>query len=1236
MKAINAIFLFAILISGYLTESYGYPEGNNQFEYTGYVAPSLDVFLREYDAFGRAKDEFELDQKLFTLLENPNCWYNQRGKKVILLFNETNFPEEYAILRKSSRLFGPNNRLETDFLILEEEEEREQYMDFYENIKDNHDSDISGNRNNYKDIIVDEKNRYAYLDNYSENKTSTVQDLISEDLEKEKYKSRIKKLIKMKENALKRIFQTSNDIRNLESSFIMHCDFPDCSLCNDFQSHLNSKYIELNKYKHRYRMIISLFKEFVDHSNKFGFEYYHENENIDWNLKGGVNDTKKVQKIIRRPNFNITKEYNHILDFDSNYNELKRMLNEAEREMDILTQKAKKETIGNNNYGEPEMIECTGEKLRELVSRNERLSLLIRSVKFFIESLFERTCSVCNMKSFNGFTKFGDMIDTQIRILKYYQSEKNMIEEDIQLCNNFFENNAIKLDDHSQSRKNPYSYEYSYLPKNEYNIKMNKIFEKYKEYGKNKVDLEKLIYGSSRNLRVGNKDFMCDINSSVLMNELSKEIMSRIISSEIQKRVYLRQKECNFCSYNDCQKCYENSIKLKNLENNIKAQNKLYKVILAYLELCGFEQVMINSEFKGQGKKSKAEFEYFGKDGRLWSVEKYLSEPFIDRVLKLNGQLSPFLRAKILERIKLTLQAFIKVFELSYFNIDRLECNSCEYGLCNDCFYKFREINDKKKQISKYNHLLKVVNLELEKYYIQIRKSKTNSRIKGNTKEWILIADNSLRKWVPNKPELVLKCDKASYSEAFTYYNEISLKRKHLKNILNHIYNSIMHSNLKFSEYHFSKQAKEWESIWRERVYYDEVFSYINRYLSSCVNKNEELSNSFHDYLYKKSEIRSLYKSFQEHSENINCLMEKIKEIHNGGYIVCSKLSSANCCNDLVNPDDIYKLLNSEFNAFKLIRKRLNHSIYNEHLNYFDRNKEYSENYHEGEINNRFSRDLNMKNEKLRNKKRVREEELDKITVEYQDIIRSPISGMSKYLHENEIKTRSENQSIVQLSPKSEFQCSKTEILVLQRITSLLTQNKNRLRLLRSLNSVRCKIEDCYNCKIRNKFHDKLGKELKILSKVLNSSAEQLNQCTLDSEDNAVSKEDIIEFQNTLMKLSKKESSFNYDLKRYFDNIKYFQCEKNEIENILNIKGEKGMKIYSWIEETLVEIQTLDNEYEDENMRSKYTIWTQQVTQLLDFSKALDEKLQECINTIEICIDHSEENNINKVNIQQN
>ncbi|POM83776.1 hypothetical protein CmeUKMEL1_09085 [Cryptosporidium meleagridis] len=1225
MKTTNAIFLLVILMSSYLTESHGCQEGNNQFEYAGYVAPTLDVFLREYDAFGRAKDEFELDQKLFTLLENPNCWYNQRGKKVILLFNETNFPEEYAILRKSSRLFGPNNRLETDFLILEEEEEREQYMDFYENIKDSHDSDISGDRNNHKDIIIDEKTRYDYLDNYSENKISTVQDLISEDLEKEKYKSRIKKLINMKENALKLIFQTSNDIISLESSFIMHCDFPNCSLCNDFQSHLNSKYIELNKYKHRYRKIISLFKEFVDHSNKFGFEYYHENENIDWNLKSGVNVTKKVQKTIRKPNFNLTKEHNHILDFDSNYNELKRMLNEAEREMDVLTQ-TKKQTIGNNKYGEPAMIECTGEKLRDLMSRNEKLSLLMRSVKFFIESLFERTCSVCIKRSFNGFTKFGDMIDTQIRILKYYQSEKNMIEEDIQLCINFLENKAIKLDD--QPRKNPYKY--SYLPKNEYNIKMNKIFEKYKEYGKNKVDLEKLIYGSSRNLRVGNKDYMCDINSSVLMNELSKEIMSRIISSEIQKRVYSKRKECKFCSYNDCQKCYKNSIKLKNLESNIKAQNKLYKAILAYLELCDFEQVMINFEHKSREKKSKIEFEYFGKDGILWSVEKYLSEPFIERVLKLNDQLSPFLRAKILERIKLTLRAFIKVFELSYLNIDRLECNSCEYGLCNDCFYKFREINDKKKQITKYKHLLRLVNLELEKYYIQIRKSKTNSRIRGNTKEWILISDSSLRKWVPNRPELVLKCDKASYSEAFIYYNEITLKRKHLKNILNHIYNSIMYKNQKFSEYHFSKQAKEWESTWRENVYYDQVLSYINRYLSSCVNKNEELSNSFHSYLNKKSEIRSLYKRFQEHSENINCLMEKIKEIHNSGYIECSKLSSTNCCNDLVYPDDIYKVLNSEFNAFKLIRKRLNYLIYNEHLNYFDRNKEDSENDYKGRMNNRFSRHLNMENEKLRNKIRVREEKLDSITVECQDIVRSPISGMSKYLHENKINAPSENQSIIQLSPKSEFQCSKTEIMVLQRITSLLTQNKNRLRLLKSLNSVRCEIEDCYNCKIRNKFHDELGKELRILSKVLNSAAEQLNQCTLDSEDNAVSKEDIIEFQNTLMKLSKKESSFNYDLKRYFDNVKDFQCEENEIENILNIKEEKGMKIYFWIEETLVEIQTLNNEYEDENTKNKYIIWTQQVTQLLDFSKALDERLQECINTIEICIEHSEVNNINK------
>ncbi|KAH8582810.1 signal peptide containing protein [Cryptosporidium sp. chipmunk genotype I] len=1236
MKTINVIFLFVILIFSYLSDSYEYQEGNNRLEYTGYVAPSLDVFLKEYNAFDRAVDEFELDQKLFTLLENPNCWYNQRGKKVILLFNETNFPEEYAILRKSNRLFGPNNRLESDFLVLEEEEEREQYMDFYEQIKDIHDSDISKRRSIYKDIIIDEKGRYDYLDSYSENKTPSIKDLVSEDLEKEKYKSRIKKLIKMKENTLKRIFQTSSEIGNLESSFIMHCDFPDCSLCNDFQSHLNSKYIELNKHKHRYRMIISLFKEFVDHSNKFSFDYYDENNNTEWNLKGGVDHTKKMQdfikkrnKIIKRPNFNITKEDDHIVDGESNYRELKRMLKEAEREIDILTQK-KEEATGDNQQSELTMIECTRQRLEELISGNEKLSLLIRSVKFFIESLFERTCPKCDTKSFNGFTKFGDMIDTQIRILKYYQSEKNRLKEDIQSCIYFLENKAIELDDDSQYRKSSYSY----LPINEYNRKLNKIYEKYKEYGKNNVDFEKLIYGSSRNWKVGNKDFICDINSSVLMNELSKEIMSRIISSEIQKRVYLKRKECGLCSYNDCQKCYENSIKLKNLENNIKAQNKLYKAISAHLELCGFEQVLVSSRFKDLSKKSKIESEYFGKDGRLWSAEKYLSEPFINRVLKLDVQLSPFLRAKILERIKLTLQAFIKVFKLSSFNINRSECTSCEYGLCNDCYNRFTEISDGNRQITKYSHLLRLVNLELEKYFVQIRKTNTNSSIKSDAKEWILIRDGSLRKWLPNKPELILKCDKESYSEALTYYNEILLKRKHLQNMSEHIYNSIMNNTLKFSEHYFSKQAIEWESIWREKAYYDEIFSYINRYLSSCVNKNEELNNSFHDYLFRKSEIRSLYKSFQEQSEVINCLMEKIKEIDSRGYIECSKLSTINCCNVLVSPDDIYKRLNSEFNAFKLIRKRLNSHIYNEHLNYFDHNQDIFGNYYRDKLNNHFSRYLNMSHDKLSNKKRIRKEKLDKIKVEYQDIIRSPIPGMSKYLHKSEPITNSKNPGIIQLSPKAEFQCSKTEIFVLQRITSLLSQNQGRLSLLKSLNSVRCEVQDCYNCKVRSKFHDKLGKELKILSKVLNTAAEQLNQCMLDSEDNFINKEDIIEFKNTLIKLSKKESSFNTDLKKYIDKIKDFQCEKKEIESILTIKEEKGMKIYLWIEETLVQIQTLNDE--DENMKNEYTIWTQQVTQLLDFSKALEERLQECINTIDICTDHSKENNINKGNKRQN
>ncbi|OII72398.1 uncharacterized protein cubi_00393 [Cryptosporidium ubiquitum] len=1234
MKLIIVISLLVLLISCYLPDSYGDQGRDYQFKYTGYVAPSLDLFLREYNAFGKSANEFELDQKLLLLLDNPDCWYNQRGKKVILLFNETNFPEEYAILRSSSKIFGPNNKLENDFLVLEEEEERQNYMGFYDQMGDTYNSEISENTSIYKKIMSDEEDKNSYLDSYSENKIPIIKDMMSEDLEKEKYKSRIRRLINMKENTLKRIYQTSIEIKNLESSFIMQCDSPECNICNDFQSHLNSKYIELNKYKHRYKMIISLFKEFVDHSNKFDFYHNYDKNNSEWQLNSGVNYTQawedfnkkrgRIYKVIKRPNFNITKD-DHRVDHESNYKELKKMLSESEKEIDIQIKNSEKDKIpGNNERAESNMTDCTKEKLEELVNKNEKLSLLIRSVKFFIESLFERSCPKCNIKSFNGFTKFGDMLDTQIRILKYYQSQKIKFENDIQSCIYFLENKNIELDDHSQSIKRPYGYKYRYMPPNEYNRKLNKIFKKYEEYEKNKVDLEKLIYGSTKNWEVHNKKLLCDVNSLVLMSELSKEMISRIISSEIQKRVYLRRKECQTCSYNDCQRCYENYKKLKNLESNINSQNKLYKSILAYLDLCGFEQILISSEFKDLNKNNEIELEYFGKDGRLWSVEKYLSESFINRVLGLDGQLSPFLRAKVLERIKFTLQAFIKVLELSYSNIDRKDCSSCKNRQCNDCYYKFKKIIDNNTQIRKYNNLLRLVNFELNKYFVQIRKTNVKRLTRGNTKEWILIKDNTLREWLPNQPELILKCDKESYTEAFTFYKEISFKRKHLQDMSEHIYNSIINSNLKFSEYHFSKQVKEWGSIWKEKTYYDEVFSNIDRYLSSCVNKNQEFNSSFHDYLNRKSEIKNLYKSFQEHSENINCLIEKLREIHSKGYIECSRAFQIDCCSNLTSSEDIYQRLNSEFKTFKRIRKKLNSYIYNEQLNYYDYNKEIYENYHRNEFKDRFSKYLSMRPEKTRIKKRIKEDKLDKTIFEYQDITKSPIPGMSKYLHGSKSSTGNEDQNTFQLNPESEFQCSKIEILVLQKIASLLSKNQTRLKLLMGLNSIRCEIEECYNCKVRSKFHDKIERELNILNKVLNTATEQLNQCMLDSSENLITKEDIIEFQSTLIQLSKKESSFNVDLKSYIYKIKDFQCEKKEIEKILDIKQEKSIKIYFWIEEMLTQIQTSNDE--DENINNNYTIWTHQVIQLLNFSMVLEERLQECINTLNICIDHSEEN----------
>lgn len=1208
MKVLNAAVstIVVVLALKSLPASLGYQDGDGRFGYTGYVAPSMDLFLREYEAFDRPAEEFELDQKLLLLLENPDCWYNQRGKKVVLLFNETNFPEEYAIIRKSRRLFGPGGRLENSFLVLEEEQERDQYMDLHNQIR------------GFDDSADSEKERYSYLDSYSESKIPTVKDMISEDLEKEQYKSRIKKLIRMKDNTLIKINQLSLELRNLESSFLMQCKFPECNICADFQSHLNSKYLELNKQKRRYRTIISLFREFVDHSTRFGLEWSDDKHGVpdfprsaanhtrDWEYFGGK---RRKFAQVKRPNFNLTRE-TYGVDHESSYRELKRLLDESERELE-------RKPSSSLRQRESVSIYCTGERLEKLVEENEKFSRMIRSVRFFMESLYESSCPKCTSSSHNGFTRFGDILNTQMRILKYYQSEKLKLEDEIRSCIYYLENRAIRLDDVFQDGKRQSGYMYRHFSTNDYNKKLRSMFERYKEYGKDSLQFEKLVYGNSSTSRLAPfESHMCDINSLVLMNELSKEVMSRIVTSQVQKRVYSVRRRCKMCSHNDCGRCHENLRKLKVLEGNIKAQERLYKSISVYLDLCGFEQILASSGLEEPDKPNGVELEYFGRDGRLWSVEKYLSFAFIRRVLELEGQLSPFIRAKVLERIKFTLRAFIKVLELSSLSIDRSECVSCKYRQCNDCYSRFTRMSDNSSLIRSYSRRLSSVSLELERYYTEMRNMRPGHKIGQDGDEWILIRENSLREWLPGRPELVLKCDRENYSEALAFYHEVLAKRRDILRLSEHVYNSVINNSLKFSEHHFSRQVREWEQLWRDRIYYDEAFSYVSRYLSSCASRNQKVSGFLHNSLERRSEMQKLYKSLREHSETISCLIENLKEMHSGQFIECCRASPIRCGNShLVSPEEIYRRLDSEFRAFKQIRKRLNSYIYDKHLSYYDdaqrKHQERFLRYTSPDPGQHLSRYL------------FKDSKLERAMVEYQDIIRSPIPGMSKYLHESESKGPRERPDTLQLSPESEYQCSKTEILVLQRLVSLLSQNQSRLNILKSLNSMKCRVRGCRACEIKSRFHDSLGKELSILVRVLNTATEQLTQCLLDSGENFVRKEDMIEFQNSLHKLLRTESSFSGYLKDHANTIRDLKCESKDIERILQVRQDEGLKTYIWIEETLTKIQKLTDE--DERTVNDYVTWTHQVIQLLDFSRLLEERLEKCINTLSICEDHSGE-----------
>ncbi|KAF7456246.1 RING/FYVE/PHD-type Zinc finger-containing protein [Cryptosporidium felis] len=1184
-------------------------ERGGGFKYVGYVAPPLDSFLVEYQREERPVDPFELDQKLLRLLESPECWYNQRGRKVLLLFNETNFPEEFVILRKSSDLFPPKDLLESKFLILEEEEEREGYMDLYGQQSDALGGLLPGEAAP-ESLLEDERARYSYLDSYFKAGRLSLNGTMEEDQQKEKYKARIRKLLRMKESLLRRISQLSIELGNLEHSFIRECDNPECYVCTDFQSHLNSRYTERNRLRQRYGMVLSLLKEFVDHSDRFVLEREIEEELVGAQPGGDFQDWASTRRVLRRrAGYNTTKEQSSEVDLDASYRELKDLLARAENEF--------KAENGPRPEHESRRVRCTPGTLEALVDEDEKLSALIKGVQFFIESLYERSCPKCEDKSFNGFTDLGEMLDTQLRILKYYQAKKARLEEEIQACEHYLENKPIKLEDTPKPGFEPVWSEVRRLPLNEYTRKLRKIYEQYSNYGKTYFEFEEMMHGKDYpGRKISFRNLECGSNSSVLMNELSKQLVAKIVSNQVRKRVLLKSRACRRCSHNDCSGCKESSKLLSFLEKDLEVQERLFKAISQYLELCNFDTSVAGLGYGSSWTKKAFEDGYFEKDGQLWSIERYSSDSFVRVVLGLKGQVSPFQRAKTLERIKLSLQTLIKVLEFSSFAIRQSGCKYCRHLKCNDCFRRLTQAAENGEMAKRYSKHLETVNLEIEDYLAQVRKNVSREAVTLPKNDWVFIRERDLRRWTQTKPKLALDCGVESYSEAFMYFKEVSARRKTLQSKLEDYFNAIMNHNFSHSEHYFEGLAREWESVWKEKSYNDELFSLLNRYLSACFKNNRKLDRELFRYLNDKSEIRRLNNSFQERSKTINHLLERLRELHSGEVIECFRVPLGNRCDAQESSDQIIQRLNSEFEEIKSIRRRLNNYLYSENLKRV-RNGSFQGN----EMNSAGRPGAHTGTARCGH--RVKQDFLEETYIEFQDILRSPIPGMSKYLEQSKDGLDGldgDSEEALDMSPKSEFGCSSIEILVLQKLASVLSQNQSRLTLLAELADLKCDIAECFECKVRKAYHELLQRELKALERVLKRTNEQLNQCLLDSEENLVGKQEIIEFQNLLGKLLREKSSFNDDINRGIKKISRSSCEEGKIEYLLSFKKGSVNSLYLWIEGILSGVQSSKNP--DEEEVSNYGILTHQVIQSCNLSKSIDDKLQQCIHLLNAAVAH--------------
>ncbi|KAK6588470.1 signal peptide protein [Cryptosporidium xiaoi] len=1220
--------------------SYDVESKNRILELGTYLAPPLDLLIGPYSEKAATTTDEELNLKLLYLLEHPDCWFNQRGKGVLFLFNETKFPEEYAILRKSKGMFSGKTKLEMDLQILEEEEDREKLIKQEEDtiFEDN----ILGQVSRMDGILFhlgEQKLSPPILSKLESSIVPVVNNTISEDIEKFNYKLRIRKLLRMKQETLNKIRKVNLELCYLNSSFIRECEDPECEICLDYQSSINLKYVERNKLRNRFKRVIGLLREFVDHSNKFVLEeelnkYIRtrdgklDNHNLEIDILGQhFNEMKDVFVYKRRPGYNITRDGEiEPFDLEKNYMRLKKLLDEAEKRVTKEDEYYSGELECNLNKQDNEhcdnckerISECGEYELRHLLRRREELKQVVTGVKFFLESLSERDCSKCNDKTFNGYTKFTDMIDTQMRTLDYYNKIGDKIDLRIDDCMDQIKNKKIILSDKVGFKG---YWNNSFNISDEYSKILERIYGKYRIYNKSHPEFRDKLYKNDfyvgingRNRNTNN----CDINVLVLMNEYKKELVSRVVTNEIEM-INLDGEICESCLFGSLIGCRRQPNCTKIHQNETFSCKKRISSIEDHLQYCSYDDIMTfrdNIDRNNIYSQSSKLDLYFGEDGVLWSLERYSSESFINRVVSFRG-LARAYRLKILERIRLTLMTLIKISALPYSReVGVKKCKYCKYGNCNDCLRKY--MNDSVNYIEgdKYLRLLNMVEREIRLLYPKISVKESFFSIKRN----------SLKYWKPREVGLMLKCDKLTYSRAYIYFRMLENAIRKNEETLDYLIERMLeNADIPVAKFQLIDLVKEWDAIWTKHNIDKDAFKMVNGYLLNCIKFNLGSDRNFNEYVAERIEIEELNNSFRVQSKRIDSILTKLRETSGDEYIDFNERNYPDFEERLYKVNVLMQNLDNEFRIFSDIRRRLNSSIYKER---FDNLGLKGDN-----ISNIGNNYRNLDKKMIRTNKLSRLEVPNGILIEEFENNDFPIPGIRKYLemisNSHKINSLGKYKFITSgMKSDSKYSCSKVEILVLQKITSVLSQNYNRLKLYsKSLDAV-CK-KECLECGLKRNLSDIILVEKNLINNVLEKSTIQLSQCILDTKDDFISKEEYIGFQNSLRMYLFEDNDFNSLITSRFEYIKNYRCDTTiGIKELINIKNDILVKFYPWIEKILNKIQIL-NEF-DKNYQLnvlKYKSITYQFIQLVDYSKCVEEKINNCLSLLNVKFDHGTREN---------